>query len=517
MVASPRQHSLFETLRRLAATLPPGPRKLGPRKRLAVGALLLASLLECCSCNPVLTCDQLRHATLASVARNALLEQCQPCLTAAEFAALASAIQESAVKEPGDKKSADKDKTIQPSIGSPLDQPAGTGESFPQALQNDGAPFFYDPQPVPSSDAAESAGPPGPSAATLLPADRGLLQWPIPESVFFLYKSVPGATRQRIATATAFVVSVPGDAHRPLTRFLVTVRHVVDPEWAHCAGPNPESIQIRLNKWSGGVGYENIPLQANHAPRFFTADNASDLAVLQLDQQLIPALDQYKFIDIPFAMLPASGDLGSVQLAQQIVTAGLESRDVQEPFFYPELHSGVLAATPPGPIAIRCGTGSVPRSLHLWFISATGPPGASGAPVYTFTSRATASGSRADALFDRNQPGQAPETPVLLGIQSVAWPDRGLAGITPSTVLTELIQSALRQNARHTRIPAREDARLVPNLPAEAPAPGVQIPGIRSPDARIPGSPAPRTPVTGTAVPGTRIAASFRPAAILKP
>ena len=39
--------------------------------------------------------------------------------------------------------------------------------------------------------------------------------------------------------------------------------------------------------------------------------------------------------------------------------------------------------------------------------------------------------------------------PVLLGIQSVAWPDRGIAGITPSSALGDLIQSILQKSTLH--------------------------------------------------------------------
>jgi len=416
-----RPFSRIEMLRRRINHL-----QLSGRKRVATSAFLIASLLEVCGCNPALTCEQLRNSTLAFLQRNALVDQCQPCLTAREFAFLEDAVNSA--------------------TGSPVYRPAGSARTMREAVR-DGEPLtFYDPQPSQSSESLESPEASETPAGSLLPADPTLLQLPIPESVFFLYKSVPGASLSGpgISTATAFVLSVPGDAHRPFTRFLVTARHVVDPEWAHCGGTNPQSIQIRLNKRSGGVGYESIPLESNRAPNFFTSDNASDLAVLELNQHLIPRLDQYKFIDIPFAMLPAPAELETVQAGQQIMTAGLRSRADNDLFLYPELHPGVLTTMPASPIDIRCGKGTSPRPLHLWFISSTGPQGASGAPVYGFVNRGY-------NFLNRGTPGSLDhETPVLLGIQSVAWPDRGLAGITPSAVLRELIRSALNRGP-HTR------------------------------------------------------------------
>jgi hypothetical protein len=406
--------------------------QLSRRKRVAISALLLASLLEFCGCNPVLTCYQLRSSALAHLQRNALVDRCRPCLTAHEFSAL--------------------ERALNPPTDAALYRPADRGMTVGQAVEDDEAPSFYDPEPSPSSESSEfpqSSETSYTPATQLLPSDPKLFQWPIPESVFFLYKNLPDATVSggRISTATAFVLSVPGDGRRPFTRFLVTARHVVDPEWAHCAGPNPLSIQIRLNKRFGGVGYESIPLESNHAPRFFTAsDSTSDLAVLELDQQLIPRLDQYKFIDIPFAMLPTPDEMQTVQTTQQIMTAGLRSREVNDLALYPELHPGILATMPAAPIDIRCGTSASPRPLHMWFISATGPQGASGAPVYTLINR--------DPTLVNRERGK-PETPVLLGIQSVAWPERGLAGITPSAVLADLIRSALS----HDRQPTRDTTR----------------------------------------------------------
>ena len=84
-------------------------------------------------------------------------------------------------------------------------------------------------------------------------------------------------------------------------------------------------------------------------------------------------------------------------------------------------------------VNVQCGLAQEPmpqvKPIHVWFISAAIPQGASGAPVYAAIARG---------------PGAA-KTPVLLGIQSVAWPDQDVAGITPSFVLRDLIQTTLRE------------------------------------------------------------------------
>ena len=387
------------------------------RKSIAASAFLLASLLEFCGCNPALTCSQLRELSVASLRGRALLNQCQSCLTSSEFVALEQAVNATSA------------------------QAAYYGReeevlTVRETVRDYQPPSFTEPEPILVAKA------PAVPTASRLDADSRL-QWPIPESVFFLYKSAPTAIASApgISTATAFVLSVPGAGERRFTRFLVTARHVVDPEWAHCAGSDPQSIQIRLNKRSGGVGYENIPLESNHIRRFFTAaDSTSDLAVIELNRDLIPRLDEYKFIDIPFSMLPTSAELATLQTTQPIMTAGLRSRAVNDLSIFPELNPGILATMPAGPIDIRCGIGASPRSLNLWFISASGSQGASGAPVYTFINRIPQSPGR-----------QRLTAPVLLGVQSVAWPDRGLAGITSSAALRDLIEVALAPKAARSR------------------------------------------------------------------
>jgi len=274
--------------------------------------------------------------------------------------------------------------------------------------------------------------------------------WAIPESVYLIYRSRrPGELLPRQSPlASAFVLSVP--AHEPngrsashLARFLVTARHVVDPQWAQCSDRNPSSIELRLNRRTGGVGYETVSLQNSAGRRFFTpSDPTADLAVIPLDNTLIANLEDYKVLDIPYRVLISASDVSLLHPEQPVMTAGLSTLPNGEPVSFPVFDSGSLSKMPAETVGVRCGEAeskvrqSAARLLHVWFINAGLPPGVSGAPVFASIARG------ADAA----------KTPILLGIQSVVWPNRGMAGITPSPMLGDLIQSALRDSSRNSSL-----------------------------------------------------------------
>jgi hypothetical protein len=310
---------------------------------------------------------------------------------------------------------------------------------------------FYDPAdqpPSPPSSALElgrlTPGQP------LSPVEGESAPWAIPESVYLIYRSrrPDDLLPRQPPLATAFVLSVPtpgrnGRGRGGVARFLVTARHVVDPQWSNCSDRNPSTIDLRLNRRAGGVGYETVSLHSRTAPRFFTpADPTADLAVIPLDSALIANLDDYKFLEVPFRILLSASDLPLLRLDQPVMTAGLSTLPTEEPASFPVFDAGSLSKMPSDTIGVLCG---YPQSrelhaklLHVWFINAGVPQGVSGAPVFTSIARGP------DAV----------ETPVLLGVQSVVWPDKGIAGITPSPVLGDLIRAALREtSASFSRAP----------------------------------------------------------------
>lgn len=258
----------------------------------------------------------------------------------------------------------------------------------------------------------------------------------IPESVFLLYRGgQDGVPRtDQVPEAAAFVLSVPDRRHHRIVRFLVTARHVVDPQWAHCAAGMSGPLNLRLNRRSGGVGFESISPEGRGGHRFVTLpDPTADIAVIRLDRTLIPNLDDYKFLEVPFRLLPTDAEARRFHEDLTVMTARIPQWQTGDSGYFPIFDAGVLTQMPLQSVGVQCGTAHEPQSvaqpLHLWFIQGGALQAIGGAPVYTAMARG---------------PGVA-DTPVLLGVQAVAWPGKGVAGITPSVVLCELIQMALRK------------------------------------------------------------------------
>lgn len=282
-------------------------------------------------------CQQLRNTPVRSMEWDALLTKCSKCLSPEELTALR------------------REKQRYDRVG--LSDLFGVGKTIQEILTEDQSLSAYDPAELVKSMSAPSAGAVG---ATIQESNSG--PWVIPQSVLFLYADLPGQNGSvfHVPDATAFVLCVPhrkdgSQNETSFVRFLVTARHVLDPEWAHCSHKNPTSITIRMNKRAGGVGYETIPLEMNHKRRFLTpADDTSDVAVLFLDRRLIPNLDSYKFIDVPFRLMPTAPEVQNLHTGREIMTAGLLPLFPGDQENLPIFRNGVLSNTPAEPVKVSC-------------------------------------------------------------------------------------------------------------------------------------------------------------------
>ena len=70
----------------------------------------------------------------------------------------------------------------------------------------------------------------------------------VSKAVVFLYGADANGN-VTVPLGTAFLVEVPlaSDPNRAFL-LLITARHIVDPQWAHCASGNPTKIYARFNK-----------------------------------------------------------------------------------------------------------------------------------------------------------------------------------------------------------------------------------------------------------------------------
>lgn len=374
-----------------------------PRRRIATMALLLASFLEICGCNPVRNCEQLRATRLSAIPWETLIEQCARCLSARELLVLRQAQEASAVYSVAN--TLLQDATVEESLGEVH------GPSFDTPLRRE--------RDAPLTGRYATAGTSQPTT------NAKPIAWPISESVIFLYASAPvdGEAAERIGTG--FVLRLPQESSGN-TRFLVTARHVVDPEWARCGRANPQSLTVRLNRRTGGVSYRTLVLERDHLRQFVTSpDPATDLALIPLSHKEVGDLDDFKLAGIALEALPTESELSSLHEAQEIATVGVAPPELFGLMDFPVSESGMITSLTEGAqVPVRCALESPAKSIRIWLINADVEGRLSGAPVY--------------AAFARGP--HHVSTPLLVGIQAVVWPDRGEAGITPVAALFEILK-----------------------------------------------------------------------------
>ena len=385
------------------------------RRRIPAVALLLASFLQICGCNPIRTCDQWRRTRLSAMPFETLLEQCSHCLSGQELTSLRRARESQFAND----------------SESPLLQDATLEENLGELH----APSFNTDIEGARSAASVPVGGGGAWSSDRLLQQAKPIAWPIPESVLFLYAAPPsgpgsdpsGYKDPPRQIAAAFILSVP-ERRGQTARYLVTARHVVDPEWAHCRSRNPRSITVRFNRLGGGVGYESIPLDTQDGPAFITAtDDVTDLALIPISSDTVPRLSDYKLAETPFDKLPSESELATLKKEQQIVTVGVSGPKLAGLVDSPISEPGVISTDVSGSrMGVRCTVESPLKPIHIWLVDAAVESAVSGAPIYAALPRA---------------PGNL-TTPVLVGIQAVVWPDKGRAGITPVTALRNLIEQA---------------------------------------------------------------------------
>ena len=383
-----------------------------PRRRIATMALLLASFLEICGCNPVRSCEQLRATRLSAVPWETLIEQCARCFSARELLVLRQAQEASLVYSVTN--TLLQDATVEESLG----EAYGPSFDIPAVADHSDLAIASDWNQIgdPIADSSESI------------ANAKPIAWPISESVLFLYASPPGRGEAAQRIASGFILSLHGQSIGN-TRFLITARHVVDPEWARCGRSNPQSITVRLNRKAGGVSYRTLVLERDHLRQFVTSqDPATDLALIPLSREEVGDLDDFKLVDLAIDALPTEAELSRLHETQQIATVGVASPKLPGLTDFPISESGMIASLAKGDqgahVPVRCALESPAKSIRIWLADADVQHGLSGAPVY--------------AAFARGP--HHVSTPILVGIQAVVWPDRGEAGITPVAALLEMIE-----------------------------------------------------------------------------
>ncbi len=269
----------------------------------------------------------------------------------------------------------------------------------------------------------------------------------VQKSVTFLYEAGgDGLINTSKPLGTGFIVSIPlrSDPNRSYI-VLVTARHIVDPQWAHCQNPNPSAIYARFNKKSydptrdpTGVADLLIPLLSDGKPIWFASpDEEVDAAVIRLDGS---RLDAYDFENVPVWAFPTNEEIKQFAIGDSVLSAGLIPGVSGKKRNYPFFKFGSISSIPGEAVESNCGPGSAPLSEKVWFIAANLVPGNSGSPIFYVPA-----GGGGIVL------GQS--RAMLLGIQSNSFLGWDVAGMTPTQYIYEIIEKIGFQDADLRRGP----------------------------------------------------------------
>ena len=279
----------------------------------------------------------------------------------------------------------------------------------------------------------------------------------IRKSVVFLYGTdKDGNVDLTKPLGTGFLVRVPLQSHPEQSYFLlVTARHIVDPEWAHCSSVNPSAIYVRLNKkefdpakdQSGTTELRMLLVRDNRRLWVTGSDDQVDAAIIPLTGSVVSA---YDINAVPIQLFPTPEETKTFVVGDPIVSAGLIPGASGKKRNYPFFKFGNISSIPDENAEASCVTGGQTVSEHVWFIAANLVPGNSGSPIFFAP---FGGGGITVGIGSR---------PMLLGVQSLSFIPFDIAGMTPIEYVYQAIadmklgDADLRRGAVAATVPAPE-------------------------------------------------------------
>src|SRR5438105_8432735 len=235
-------------------------------------------------------------------------------------------------------------------------------------------------------------------ALAVLPIDADEFR----KNVVFIYPPTLSGNVDTTHFASGFIVGVPfkGNPNRRYV-FLITARHVIDPEWLACGyQTDPDKIFIRVNvkkydlkTTDKGVAF--LPIALRKAGRrlwFSHQDQNVDLAIIPIAaDSRIPIdgkdwdLHDYDVLALPFNAFPADSELSQLTIGASVFTAGLVPELASAKRNYPTFKFGRISNIFDEPVLIPCSIRlRPPKAISIWGIAANFAPGNSGSPILVF-------------------------------------------------------------------------------------------------------------------------------------
>jgi len=206
---------------------------------------------------------------------------------------------------------------------------------------------------------------------------------------------------------------------------------VFDPAWAKCGQANPSVVYARMNKksykqGSNDSGFDFVPIQLTDRGmptwRHHTS-NDIDAAVMQIAINQ----DQFDIELIPVELSPTDVEIAAQSIGDPVMSAGLLPGLAGNTRNQPIFKFVQISNIPSEDIETHCAQQLPSFPVKVWLIAANLVPGNSGSPIF----HVPLGGSGVSFGGTR---------PMLLGVQSISFPNADIAGMTPINFVYEILQ-----------------------------------------------------------------------------
>lgn len=260
----------------------------------------------------------------------------------------------------------------------------------------------------------------------------------VQRAIVFLYAAnTDGSANERSPIGTGFLVAMHQKrSPTNIAVLLITARHIVEPDWAYCAGSRPNVLYVRINKKkydpskdSTGVEYLRVTLVANGQEKYLVSDDDKvDAAVVDFGAMKYSQND-YDFVPMELAVFASADEIAKLGIGDSIASAGLIPGRSGEKRNYPFFKFGNISSKPDEAVWANCDE-KMPalRRERVWFIAANLVGGNSGSPVFYLPL-----GTGSMIL------GGNVNRVVLVGVQSLSFAGADIAGMTPIEDVFQII------------------------------------------------------------------------------
>lgn len=269
----------------------------------------------------------------------------------------------------------------------------------------------------------------------------------VKKMVVFIYPALSdGSADKEHPVGTGFLIKIPLKGS-PQTKnpnggmigkgflVLITARHIVDPNWAHCSIPQPARIYVRINttnydpkKDTTGVGFVPVDLIVNGQKTYVVRDDDSnvDAAIINVTAKF--SQEKYDFMPMTLSNFASPEEVKKLRVGDSIASAGLIPRRSGENRNYPFFKFGNISNMPDEPIWVGCPEeGKIKPELLLervWFIAVNLIGGNSGSPVFYYPPSVCMMGGFIQCPNTVNRV-------MIVGVQSSSFDGADVAGMTP--------------------------------------------------------------------------------------